>query len=213
MLIITASHQTFFGQFWCLSGQNKFDLTYLLYIINGKVSVFFVDKVMSGQISALIINTATGKTPLTAILMVNTALTYSYLAVTGDAFISRATPINRIDGKGHNLKLKSNRNHLSKSYKIQIIQGPNHATGYLCPQGWIHTYIRTCTYTDTCTKVISGNQVHSGLWSVCTWFTNKMSPYLVISKPNTIIGNPKMKDVVNKWFTLWMIIRRSKCLQ
>ena len=50
VLIITASHQTIFGQFWCLSGQNKFDLTHLLYIINGKVSVFLVDKVMSGQI-------------------------------------------------------------------------------------------------------------------------------------------------------------------
>ena len=58
VLIITASHQTFSGQFWCLSGQNKFDLTHLLYIINGKVSVFLVDKVMSGQISTLIISTA-----------------------------------------------------------------------------------------------------------------------------------------------------------
>ena len=47
VLIITASHQTFSGQFWCLSGQNKFDLTHLLYIINGKVSVFLEDKVMS----------------------------------------------------------------------------------------------------------------------------------------------------------------------
>ena len=53
-LIITASHQTFSGQFWYLSGQ---DLTHLLYIINGKVSVFLEDKVMSGQISTLIINT------------------------------------------------------------------------------------------------------------------------------------------------------------
>ena len=58
VLIITASHQTFSGQFWCLSGQNKFDLTHLLYIINGKVSVFLEDKVMSGQISTLIISTA-----------------------------------------------------------------------------------------------------------------------------------------------------------
>ena len=57
VLIITASHQTFSGQFWCLSSQNKFDLTHLLYIINGKVSVFFEDKVMSGQISTLIIST------------------------------------------------------------------------------------------------------------------------------------------------------------
>ena len=57
VLIITASHQTFSGQFWCLSGQNKFDLTHLLYIINGKVSVFLEDKVMSGQISTLIIST------------------------------------------------------------------------------------------------------------------------------------------------------------
>ena len=47
VLIITASHQTFSGKFWCLSGQNKFDLTHLLYIINGKVSVFLEDKVMS----------------------------------------------------------------------------------------------------------------------------------------------------------------------
>ena len=58
VLIITASHQTFSGQFWCLSGQNKFDLTHLLYIINGKVSVFLENKVMSGQISTLIITTA-----------------------------------------------------------------------------------------------------------------------------------------------------------
>ena len=54
VLIITASHQTFS---WCLSGQNKFDLTHLLYVINGKVSVFLEDKVMSGQISTLIIST------------------------------------------------------------------------------------------------------------------------------------------------------------
>ena len=58
MLIITASHQTFSSQFWCLTGQNKFDLTHLLYIINGKVSVFLEDKAMSGQISTLIISTA-----------------------------------------------------------------------------------------------------------------------------------------------------------
>ena len=57
VLIITASHQTFSGQFWYLSGQNKFDLTHLLYIINVKVSVFLEDKVMSGQISTLIIST------------------------------------------------------------------------------------------------------------------------------------------------------------
>ena len=140
--------------------------------------------------------------------MVNIALTYSYLAVTGDAFISRATPIDRIDG--HNLKLKSNRNHLSKSYKIPIML----LVTYAPRGGYTHIYVHVYRHlVYTCTKVISGNQVHSGLWSACTWFTNKMSPYLVISKPNTIIGNPKMKDVVNKWFTLWMIIRRSKCLQ
>ena len=58
MLIIKASHQTFSGQFWSLSGQNKFDLTpHLLYIINGKVSAFLEDKVMSGQISTLILST------------------------------------------------------------------------------------------------------------------------------------------------------------
>ena len=57
MLIITVSHQTFFNQFWYFSGENKFDLTHLLYIINGKVSVFLEDKVMSGQISTLIIST------------------------------------------------------------------------------------------------------------------------------------------------------------
>ena len=53
VLKIIASHQTFSGQFWCFSGQNKFDLTHLLYIINGKVSVFLEDKVMSGQIQPL----------------------------------------------------------------------------------------------------------------------------------------------------------------
>ena len=53
VLMITASHQTFSGQFWCLSGQNKFDLTHLLYIINGKVSVFLVDKVMPDKFQPL----------------------------------------------------------------------------------------------------------------------------------------------------------------
>ena len=48
-----------FQSIWCLYGQNKFDLTHLLYIINGKVSVFLEDKVMSGQISTLIISTDT----------------------------------------------------------------------------------------------------------------------------------------------------------
>ena len=66
--------------------------------------------------------------------MANTALTYSYLAVTGDAFISRATPIDRIDGKGHNLKL---RNHLSKSYKVQIML----LVTYAPRGGYTHIYV------------------------------------------------------------------------
>ena len=30
--------------FWCLSGQTQFDLTWLIYIINGKVNVFIKGK-------------------------------------------------------------------------------------------------------------------------------------------------------------------------
>ena len=42
--MIVASQLTFSGQFWCLSGQTQFDLTYLLNIINEKISVFIKDK-------------------------------------------------------------------------------------------------------------------------------------------------------------------------
>ena len=73
MLIITASHQTFSGQFWCLSSQNIFDLTHLLYIINGKVSVFLEDKVMSRQISTLIISTVVTTVLVTARLLFTVA--------------------------------------------------------------------------------------------------------------------------------------------
>ena len=40
-------------------------------------------------------------------------LTYSYFAVTDDDFITRAKLMHYIDGKGKNLKLKSNRNYLT----------------------------------------------------------------------------------------------------
>ena len=36
-LMIMASHQTFSGQLWHLTDQIKFDLTNLLYIINGNL--------------------------------------------------------------------------------------------------------------------------------------------------------------------------------
>ena len=40
-----------------LSSQTQFDLTYLLHIISGGVSVFTIGKEMSGRISTLIIST------------------------------------------------------------------------------------------------------------------------------------------------------------
>ena len=50
-----ASHQTFFDQLWRLTSRSKFDLTNLLYIINGEVNKFMIGKEMSGQFSTLII--------------------------------------------------------------------------------------------------------------------------------------------------------------
>ena len=47
--MITAGHQTFSGQFRCLSDQTQFDLTNLLYFINGKIIIFIKGKVMSGH--------------------------------------------------------------------------------------------------------------------------------------------------------------------
>ena len=52
-----ASHQTFSGQLWHLTGQTKFDQTNLLYIINGEVNEFTIGKQMSGQFLILIIST------------------------------------------------------------------------------------------------------------------------------------------------------------
>ena len=60
--------------------------------------------------------------------MANTAVAYSDSAVTGNAYI---------DSKGHNLKLKSSRNYLTKH------TGSNHATSYLCPQGWTRRHTQT----------------------------------------------------------------------
>ena len=36
--------------------------------------------------------------------------------------------------------------------------------------------------------------------------------YLVVSEPNTVISNPKMEDMINKWLALWMIKWRSEYL-
>ena len=55
--MIMASHRTFSGQFWHLTGQTKFDQTNLLYIINGEDTEFTIGKQISGQISTLIIST------------------------------------------------------------------------------------------------------------------------------------------------------------
>ena len=52
-----ASHQTFSGQLWHLTGQTKFDQTNLLCIINGEVNKFTIGKEMSGQFLILIIST------------------------------------------------------------------------------------------------------------------------------------------------------------
>ena len=55
--MIMASHQTFSGQLWHLTGQTKFDQTSLLYIINGEVNESIIGKQMSGQFLILIIST------------------------------------------------------------------------------------------------------------------------------------------------------------
>ena len=53
-----ASHQTFSGQLWHLTGQIKFDRSNLIYIINGEVNESITGKQMSGQFLILIISTA-----------------------------------------------------------------------------------------------------------------------------------------------------------
>ena len=57
VLMIMASHQTFSGQLKHLTGQTKFGQSNILYIINGKVIKFLIEKSMSGQFSILIIST------------------------------------------------------------------------------------------------------------------------------------------------------------
>ena len=57
MLMIMASHQTFSGQLKHLTGQTKFGQSNILYIINGKVIKFLIEKSMSRQFSILIIST------------------------------------------------------------------------------------------------------------------------------------------------------------
>ena len=52
-----ASHQTFSGQLWHLTGQTKFDQTNLLYIINGEINECIIGIQMSGQFLTLIIST------------------------------------------------------------------------------------------------------------------------------------------------------------
>ena len=48
VLMITASRQTFSGQFKHLTGQAKFGQSNILYIIKGKVIEFLIEKPMSG---------------------------------------------------------------------------------------------------------------------------------------------------------------------
>ena len=52
-----ASHQTFSGKLWHLTGQTKFDQTNLLYIINGEINECIIGIQMSGQFLTLIIST------------------------------------------------------------------------------------------------------------------------------------------------------------
>jgi len=61
------------------------------------------------------------------------------LAVTGDAFVTSAMPIDDIDGKCHKTELKSSRNHLTNQVKIT----PLGFYGY----GGVHA--RIDTYTNT----------------------------------------------------------------
>ena len=56
----------------------------------------------------------------------------------GMHFVTMATPMHFIDGKGHTLELRSKRNDL---YTVQSV---NHATSYLWPWGWTHN-----THTHT----------------------------------------------------------------
>ena len=57
VLMIMASHQTFSGQLKHLTGQTKFGQSNILYIINGKVIKFLIEKPVSGQFSILIKST------------------------------------------------------------------------------------------------------------------------------------------------------------
>ena len=52
------SSDTFFSQFWHLIGKTQFNLTYLLCIINRIVRVFIKGKIVSAQISTLIMSPA-----------------------------------------------------------------------------------------------------------------------------------------------------------
>ena len=56
-LMIMASHQTFSGKLWHLTGQTKFDHTSLLYIINGEINESIIGKQISRQFLILIIST------------------------------------------------------------------------------------------------------------------------------------------------------------
>ena len=53
----TASHQTFGGQYLCWSSHTQFDLTHILYMINGKFIIFIKEKGMFGQILYFFIST------------------------------------------------------------------------------------------------------------------------------------------------------------
>ena len=57
--MIMASHQTFSGHLKHLTGQTNFGQSNILYITNGKVTKFLIEKPMSGQFSILIISTGT----------------------------------------------------------------------------------------------------------------------------------------------------------
>ena len=58
-----------------------------------------------------------GKTSFAVVQVDNTALPYSSLAVTSDAFNTRPTPIDDINGKGYKMELKSSRKYSTNHTK------------------------------------------------------------------------------------------------
>ena len=94
--------------------------------------------------------------------MINTALTYHlHWLLLAAHFVTRARPIDDIDGKSHKTKLKSSRNYSTNHFKSNSCHYL-----YVCGLGGghTHTHINTHTYFGGM-KVISRSQV-------CAWFEN-----------------------------------------